>query len=68
MAVGLRCTLPGKLHRVTGPLAHHVVLNHTLEHLVLINKWNYKTKEVQVNISTHEMYIHACCDKLRVTA
>ena len=42
MAVGLRCTLPGNLHRVTGPLAHHVVLNHTFEHLVLINKWSYK--------------------------
>ena len=42
MAVGLRCTLPGKLHRVTGPLAHHVVLNHTLELLVSINRWNYK--------------------------
>ena len=25
----LRCKLPGKLHRVTGPLAHDVVLNHT---------------------------------------
>ena len=42
MAVELRCTLPGKLHRVTGPLAHHVVLNHTFEFLVAINKWNYK--------------------------
>ena len=40
MAVGLRCTLAGKLHRVTGPLAHHVVLNFEL--LVSINKWNYK--------------------------
>ena len=27
--VELRCKLPGKLHRVTGPLAHDVVLNHT---------------------------------------
>ena len=26
------CKLPAKLHRVTGPLAHHVVLNHTFEH------------------------------------
>ena len=42
MAVGLRCTLPGNLHRVTGPLAHHVVLNHTFELLVSIDKWNYK--------------------------
>ena len=42
MAVELRCTLPGKSHRVTGPLAHHVVLNHTFELLVSINKWNYK--------------------------
>ena len=30
----LRCKLPGKLHRVTGPLAHHVVLNHTFELLI----------------------------------
>ena len=42
MAVGLRCTLPGNLHRVTGPLAIHVVLNHTFELLVSIDKWNYK--------------------------
>ena len=40
--VRLRCTLPGKLHRVTGPLAHHVVLNRTFELLDSINKWNYK--------------------------
>ena len=26
--------LPGKLHRVTGPLAHHVVLHHTFELLI----------------------------------
>ena len=32
--VQLRCKLPGKLHRVTGPLAHHVVLNHTFELLI----------------------------------
>ena len=31
LRVELRCKLPGKLHRVTGPLAHHVVLNHTFE-------------------------------------
>ena len=36
----LRVELP--LHRVTGPLAHHVVLNHTFELLISINKWNYK--------------------------
>ena len=30
----LRCKLPGKLHRVTGPLAHDVVLNHTFELLI----------------------------------
>ena len=29
--VELRCNLPGKLHRVTGPLAHDVFLNHTFE-------------------------------------
>ena len=34
LRVGLRCKLPGKLHRVTGPLAHHVVLNHTFELLI----------------------------------
>ena len=28
LRVELHCKLPGKLHRVTGPLAHHVVLNH----------------------------------------
>ena len=49
LRVELRCKLPGKLHRVTGPLAHHVVLNHTfdvffyiLEMSISINKWNYK--------------------------
>ena len=31
LRVELRCKLPGKLHRVTGPLAHDVVLNHTFE-------------------------------------
>ena len=30
------------LHRVTGPLAHDVVLNHTFELLISITKWNYK--------------------------
>ena len=35
---------------------------------ITINKWNYKQMEVQVNISTHEMYRHACCNKLCVTA
>ena len=34
LGVELRCKLPGKLHRVTGPLAHHVVLNHTFELLI----------------------------------
>ena len=29
LRVELRCKLPGKLHRVTGPLAHDVVLNRT---------------------------------------
>ena len=29
-----RCNLPGKLHRVTGPLTDHVVLNHTFELLI----------------------------------
>ena len=42
LRVELRCKLPGKLHRVTGPLAHHAVLNHTFELLISINKWNYK--------------------------
>ena len=57
LRVELRCKLPGKLHRVTGPLAHDVVLNHTFELLInttiqcffdifemsiSINKWNYK--------------------------
>ena len=42
LRVELRCKLPGILHRVTGPLAHHVVLNHTFELLISINKWNYK--------------------------
>ena len=27
----LRCKLPEKLHRMTGPLAHDVVLSHTFE-------------------------------------
>ena len=36
LRVELRCKLPGKLHRVTGPLAHHVVLNHTFELLINI--------------------------------
>ena len=49
-------------------LAHHVVLNHTFELLISMNKWNYKQMYMQVNISTHEMYIHACCNKLCVTA
>ena len=34
LRVELRCNLPGKLHRVTGPLAHHVVLNHTFQLLI----------------------------------
>ena len=34
LRVELRCRLPGKLHRVTGPLAHDVVLNHTFERLI----------------------------------
>ena len=34
LRVELRCKLPGNLHRVTGPLAHHVVLNHTFELLI----------------------------------
>ena len=34
LRVELRCKLPGKLHRVAGPLAHHVVLNHTFELLI----------------------------------
>ena len=34
LSVELRCKLPGKLHRVTGPLAHDVVLNHTFELLI----------------------------------
>ena len=33
LRVELRWKLPGKLHRVTGPLAHHV-LNHTFELLI----------------------------------
>ena len=35
---------------------------------ISINKWNDKQMQVEVNISTHEMYIHACCNKLCVTA
>ena len=35
---------------------------------VSIDKWNYKQMYVQLNISTHEMYTHACCNKLCVTA
>ena len=34
LRVELSCKLPGKLHRVTGPLAHDVVLNHTFELLI----------------------------------
>ena len=34
LRVELRCKLPGKLHRVTGLLAHDVVLNHTFELLI----------------------------------
>ena len=34
LRVELRCKLPGKLHRVTGPLAHDVVLNHIFELLI----------------------------------
>ena len=53
LRVELRCKLPGKLHRVTGPLAHHVVLKHiyTFDNkyynaffifLNFLNKWKYK--------------------------
>ena len=34
LRVKLRCKLSGILHRVTGPLAHHVILNHTFEFLI----------------------------------
>ena len=34
LRVELRCKLPVKLHRVTGPLAHDVVLSHTFELLI----------------------------------
>ena len=34
LRVELRCKMPGKLHRMTGPLAHDVVLNHTFELLI----------------------------------
>ena len=34
LGVEMRSKLPGKLHRVTGPLAHDVVLNHTFEVLL----------------------------------
>ena len=34
LRVELRCKLPGKLHRMTGRLAHDVVLNHTFELLI----------------------------------
>ena len=35
LRVELRCKLLlGNLHRVTGPLVHHVVLNHTFELLI----------------------------------
>ena len=34
LRVELRCKLPGKLHRMTGPLAHDVVLNHIFELLI----------------------------------
>ena len=34
LRVELRCKLPGKLHRVTGSLAHDVVLNDTFELLI----------------------------------
>ena len=34
LRVELRCKLPGKLHHVTGPLAHDVVLNHAFELLI----------------------------------
>ena len=34
LRVELRSKLPGKLRRVTGPLAHDVVLNHTFEFLI----------------------------------
>ena len=34
---------------------------------ISINKWNYEQMWVQVNISTHEMYINACYNKLCVT-
>ena len=34
LRIELRCKFPGKLHRVTGPLAHDVVLNHTFELLI----------------------------------
>ena len=67
---------------MTGSLAHDVVLIDTFELLIntiqcffdifemsiSINKWNYKQMEVQVNISTHEMYVHAWCMQLCATA
>ena len=59
LRVELRCKLPGKLHRVTGPLGHHIVLNHSFE--LLINTtmlfsyfWNEhfnKLVELQTNVS-----------------
>ena len=59
LRVELRCKLPGKLHRVTGPLEHHVVLNHSFE--LLINTtmlfsyfWKEhfnKLVELQTNVS-----------------
>ena len=47
LRVELRCKLPGKLHGVTGPLAHDVVLNHTFELLInttmlLYLKWAFQ--------------------------
>ena len=34
LRVEFRCKFPGKLHRVTEPLAHDVVLSHTFELLI----------------------------------
>ena len=51
LSVELRCKLPGKLHRVTGPLAHDVVLNHTFELLINTIQCFFDIFEISISIN-----------------
>ena len=51
LSVELRCKLPGKLHRVTGPLAHDVVLNHTFVLLINTIQCFFDIFEISISIN-----------------